>query len=98
MLTMYTYLLIFIITIYLKTLTADLLADNLEFGEGIPDDEEFWSNKLADPCLAYRLLALLLTIGNCCEEEERFFGLAWIVLGCIFAMGVLLLIVVVEAL
>ena len=97
MLTMDTYLLIHY-TIYLKTLTADLLADNLEFGEGIPDDEEFWSNKLADPCLAYRLLALLLTIGNCCEEEERFFGLAWIVLGCIFAMGVLLLIVVVEAL
>ena len=94
MLTMYIHY-----TIYLKTLTADLLANNLEFGEGIPDDEEFWSNKLADPCLAYRLLALLLTIGNCCEEEERFFGLAWIVLGCTaFAMGFLLLIVVVEAL
>ena len=35
-----------------KILTEDLVAANLEFGEGIPDDDEFWSNKLADPCLA----------------------------------------------
>ena len=72
-------------------LTEVLLAILWEFGADNPD--EFWSSKLADPCLAYKLLALLT--GSCWDDEERLLGLG---IGTLWGLGTTVLIVVVDAL